>query len=1176
MSDGTIGSAADVIAALNEGQATAVTHEGEPLIVLAGPGTGKTRVIAYRVAHLVVARGVDPGKILVSTFTVKAARELRERLAGLIGAAKAERIHAYTLHGLGLRLLHRFGDAIGLPPIGGNSEGARGWERAGEAAGVARRSDFIDSAQSRRLLRDLILDHDLFGSDRAAGVESIIVSAGKHFEFFANHAMDPRAATAAARKWREAVESGRGLDGSVLDDAEREAEAARQRRFEAMVTLYGLYTATRRRRGWITFGDLLMLPIELLRKRADIAAIVRSDFRHVIVDEFQDVDRSMIELLRLVAPPESCRGAGDGGGQELVVVGDDDQAIYGFRGADDRAFFRFESIWEENRRVALSENYRSRERVVCVCNSVIARAAERFEPEKRIETPRKLPRGRMPGDGVVECIGLAEERLDGEVIAAMLSADRASWPEGDTKRWRRYAVVGRTHNDLDRIREALWLEGIPTVQERRTDAMSDEGVQSILAWVRLVVRPREHWHAVWLLSRPPFSCDVHAIAVWQRQYRAALSRWMESDEGGLEGSPDDPGGFAAWLSRAGAGDSRVERFAAWHAEFGRAAADEPAAAALHRIVRDTGVVHADLIDGTDRAERVSAVVALLNFVQERQRRLAPPGRLEEFLNYFDDLDEEEKKLSREEDERRVDDSGESGEETRPDAVRLITAHGAKGLEFHTVFVPRVHPQHGYGKAREDREVEVPMELLDGANGGAAKDANGESRARAEARRLFYVACTRAEERLVLLAKQNKGRSSVANYFEEIRDDPTLKGLVSSISGDSVLQESAVRRGGEPEAATEAGRAGVARTMKDDDRRKELLGRARREVRLSAAGALTMVEAAAAGVSEFEEAMTLLARSARRLAAISALEGGREAPGFCGASDEMVKALAAELRQITDAREAAGKGADGFAPPKPPLILNYTSINEYLTCPRCWYVKQVLGFVGETGRALLVGNALHRTMEWFYKRHRDRDAEGGDGGEVSVEQLLAVARREYLAMADDAEAVSREDMDQLLHQVRLVHSRLHDPTTQVLEIERTINFKYRCVSEAAGADGSREIEHDFRAKLDRIDQITLSDGSVGFRIVDYKTGGASKRILEPAADDLQFGIYVMALRAMYEADVDGVAEYWACSTGQRGQMPFSKMKLDRVRAKIDGVVRGILAGRFERGKDCYGTCNFLGP
>lgn len=1135
-------------AGLNQSQREAVEHAPAdgPLIVLAGPGTGKTRVITHRIAHLIEAHGAAPESIVAVSFTVKAAEQLRERLTGLIGAGLASRVNALTLHGLGLSLLKRFGDRLDLPPMGGSG-------LATAARGRAMR--LVDSAQMRRLLRRTILDEDLFGYARAGGLDAVIDKVLQMFSHFDDHVLTPVDTAELAERWTQAVGAGTTLSGEPLEGEALAASRDRQSRFVDLARLHAIVDRERRAAGLMTFGDQMILPIRLLREHAGVAARCRSEFRHWLVDEFQDVNQSQIELLRLLAPPRHR--------PDICVVGDDDQSIYGFRGADDRALQRFERQWRDDedrgpRVVKLSDNYRSGSTIVSVCNSIIARADDRFAPDKVISPVAKT-------SGLVQCVHLREDKEDAEVIAAMIRldlSDRAARNEPEEPEragLRRYAVVARTHGDLDRIEQALLVEGFATVRARRASAAGDEGVQDAMAWARLIVNPRDVWHARRLLLRPPIAAPLEQVNQWDQRYRAEGSRRREEAEHGHGGGAMPT--FAAWLMRESPEDSAAARFATWFDAFSQAAGEESATALFTRIVRETGLAHADLPDERARTRRVESVVALLNFAQSRQERLPPPGGIREFLEYYDDLSEREQGFT---DDATDDESPDEGRGAKPDAIRLMTAHGSKGLEFHTVFVPRVNPQFGYPNTRPPQGVEIPAELRGWRDDLPVRDER--SKQLAEERRLFYVACTRAEVRLTLLARQNKKRSSSLHFLEELLFDERVRPTLEVVSAGDVLNQAARQAGRTVELADAPG---IEANLSVRDRRRELFERARRESRLAAAGALARVDDPrlraddAGGPAAVARAGEELRTVAARLAAIAAVESTGEVPGWAGTLDEptrrLLETLAVEMRGPTP---KTGQGR--FTPPRPPLLLSYSAINQYQRCPACYYASQVLGFEGPTGAAQLLGTAMHQAMQKFYNQFREADALGEQS--PGAESLVTMAREEYLRMLSPDAEVNRAELDKLMAQARLAHQRLHDPQVHVLETERLFRFEY------VSSDTST---HRMVARLDRIDSITLPDGRPGFRVVDYKTGNARADLREPKPTDLQMGIYLLAMHEEYGPDLSGEAEYWLLSTGERGRLRLEDINLVKVRKTIDEVITGILGGEFERGSECGGVCEVLG-
>lgn len=1132
---------ADVV--LNEGQRRAVEHERGPVVVLAGPGTGKTRVIVHRVEHMITQRGIAPENILAVTFTVKAAGELRERLAGLVGPGAADRLNIHTYNGFGQRLLRRFADLAGLP-----SE-----------------VELIDDAQRRRLARELISTHGLFEDRAAEGLDALAGKFETYLELFADHAVMPdRAAAFAEKMQRRADENTQGLSGDAL-----RAVRGRAEEFEQVARLYGLFERECRRRGWVSFGDQILLTLRLLRTNATAAAICRQDYRHLVVDEFQDANVAQIELLRVLAPPDPDEGSGP----DLCVVGDDDQSIYGFRGADDLAFQRFARIWPGYTRIDLTENYRSEAAVIAAANSTIARATMRFAPEKRVERPMTMKgQPAAPGAGV-ECIHLEEDRYDGEVIAALLRTDRTrSTKAGAERSWSHYAVIGRSHADLDRIAAALELENIPCVRQRRASSFDETGVADVRAWIALLVQPRDTYAAQRLLMRPPFRLPAQVVADLVQRYRSMAARLRMSGEEGV-----DPPSVAEWLARAGAVGERAAEvlagFASRFAALREIAASHPADEAIYRIIMLTGVAEADMLAARDRARRVTGLVSLVRFARDRQDRLEPPGDLSAFSAYFDDLDAHSRDPIAEEGAVDAGDDADAGPDV--EGVRLLTAHSSKGLEFDTVFVPRISPSAGYGRTRGD---DVDVTLPDGLVDRSGDDRSEKERRIAEERRLFYVACTRAERRLVLLSKKNKSPSTSTHFFEEftrcaegatlvtVREQADV--LIEGVAAETLTHgASADRSDIEREAPDLAARA----------TRGEILARARRTARAEAAGALDAAELHGSDLTEIEDRMR---EAAERLRAIAEIERTNEAPAWAmGRTAEIARALVETLARVGIDKNITASAA--LAAPKPPLELSYTAIHDYDRCPRCYYLKHILRLGDKENRAGQVGNIVHEVLKDFALRWRARDADGSgpaDGLFASVStgtriqnELQRLGRETYLRKARGEPA--EDELKQILGLLAGYAEHFHDPAAHVLEIEREIRVPYLLEGRT----------HYLTAKIDRVDQVA-GPGPTAFRIIDYKTGKTKDSLVEPKEDDLQMGIYAMALShylqggkpAEPEAETPrGVAEYWLLRDGQRGQIGLDRLNLLKVRKKIDKSIAGILAGDFNAKCGGSGECGLLG-
>ncbi len=1094
-----------VLEGLTPPQREAAAHAGGPLIVLAGPGSGKTRVLIHRAAHLIAERGVDPANILAITFTNRAAQQLRERLSAFagIGPSKAERIDAATFNAFGMRLLSRFGDLAGLPP----------------------RLQLIDSAQRRRLCREIVEERGLFASAAREGIASAIELALRRIRIMRHAGL--RAEDAASRLDARAE----ALEAIAEPDEAQKSEAATVSRWREAVRLWKVFSAECLKRGWISYDDQVSLAAQLLTEHGLARDIVRGEARHVIVDEFQDVDRAQIDLLRQIAPPESR--------PDICVVGDDDQSIFGFRGADDLAFDRFERIWSRGeprrvRTVELAENWRSERPILDVANAVIGSAHHRFAADKSVERAAlKDPPPEPPPE--VEAVRLENYAQDARVIASMIASDRALNAE---RRFAHYAVIARTHGDLARIRGGLELEGIPVRASRGPTPADDAGVQDLLMWTQVLLDPTASWAARRILRRPPFGVEARAVTELERAYRAAASR-------------GDVPGYPAWLLRAVPSDdparASIERFARLHEDLADVAARSNADDAVSAIVTRVGLAHAELLDGPARAAGVSALVRVIRFVRERLDRLDQPRDLAAFMEYYNDLDDGDRTFAQRMDES-VETDADPDFEDEGDAVSLLTAHAAKGLEYDTVFLPRVEGQHGYPARRNaDDDLALPGPLAGEDDAGAVR--TPEEAHADEERRLFYVACTRAERRLVIMGKLPKKAPSGMNFHWELTSRPGL----------AVQREAAdILEAHERDALSQL----AAANWKASEARRERLAEARRAARVEAAAALDAADRADITADDMQNISTQLRDAASRLAVIASAEGGLDAPAWVDAGD------LTQLHDSLRAGEAPHTSAAGWMRPlTPPLRLSYTWISEYLRCPRCFYVRRMLGLREPPGEAQVVGQAVHNALHLFSGAYRE--AEGAGEPLPGAAELVEIGDREFLKLWPQTERIDAFQRSQVRAQLEGVANELVGPTDNIEETEHTIVFPY----EAGGT------AHKIEAKLDRYDR-TAS----GYRIVDYKTGRPTKKLTEPKADDLQLGVYAMALAHELEAggvdELHGTAEYWLLQSGERGRVGFAEIadKLGKTREKIDGVIAGMLGGDFPRGKPgrdgCWDLCAVL--
>lgn len=1091
---------------LNEAQRRAVEHSGGPLIVLAGPGTGKTRVIISRVRRL-IEEGTPPESVLALTFSVKAAEEMRSRLTEALGPRVAERVQASTFHKFGSDIVRRFGDWLGL----------------------RRERVFMDSAQARRLLRQLIFDHNLFEDRAAAGRESAIDGVVAFISACRDAGKTTGDALAHAERWSAEIERNeKGLTGDDLV-----ADRERCRRFAEHARLFDLYDRACVDQGLMTFDDCITLPLRIFTEKPASASIVRQEIRHVLVDEFQDVNRSQIELLRHVAPPRGEAGRP----ADLCVVGDDDQSIYAFRGADNRAFERFAETWPDHETVALTVDYRNPPAVIAAANAVISACDHRFAPDKRIEPPTgRRDRGRV--EGVI----LDDDEQAGIVVAAMIALDRRANPD---RAFGEYAVIAQQNKQAEAAAAELLLQGIPASIRRRARPLDDNGVQDLLAWLRLLAepgRPGEVAAARRLLSRPPYFVNADVMNEWCAEYHRSRPF----------GGADDRPPFTAWVRERAGGEAAVERFLSLLGEFRRAALAERADRLVFHVIREADLAHSEMLDPEARAARVSALVAALRFVRSRQPYLDEPGDIAAFWRYYNDLNDDEKAFLSPSDERL-----EATEEDAfdPDAVQVMTAHKAKGLEFDTVFLLHCRPGGFPPKKRSAGEREQARPLPVEFSGQHRDDEEDESR------RLFYVACTRSARRLVLLAERRKTRSKSVDYFNELTDDPSVE--LATLEAADILKEAGL----EPRGAS-----AVLREASAADRRRE--GLIRVESNRARQQAYAALHDAASGVLDAGALAGVGRRLADAAGALHALEHLRsrgELPAE--APESWRERLEALLSRIAD--EA---GTPLVRPMTPPLKLSYSVIADYEACPRCFYAGHVLNLPEEESDALMFGTIVHEALERFYAAVRDAENDGRSP--PGIDALRRIGEEALRNRWPRSRPHDRAFHDRLLAQLRLAHEILHDPRSNILHLETMVRFSYRDPRNSG-------LSHEFSAKIDRVEQ--APDGSI--RIIDYKTGQATKKLREPERDDLQLCVYAMALPALFARSADaghgpapahsfepaaGSAEYWILSTGERVRIALADLDVPAAIRRIDAAIVGMLEGRFPRGssKTCSGLCALL--
>ena len=567
-----------ILDVLNPEQRAAVTHPGGPLLILAGAGSGKTRVLTHRIAYLVRDLHVPPCRILAVTFTNKAAKEMRSRLQKLLGEAALADLTAGTFHAFCARLLRRDGPEVGLD---------RGFA-------------IYDQADQRALLRQAIGD---------AGVSERLFSPG-------------------------AV-------GAVISGAKNElrgpadlANEARGQLDRVAATVWRRYEALLKENNAVDFDDLLVLPCRLFETSDRALEKWQDRYDHILVDEYQDTNRAQYVLLRYLA----------GSAQNLCVVGDDDQSVFSWRGADVRNILDFERDYPNATVVKLEQNYRSTQRILDSAHSVVRHNAARKE--------KKLWTDRQGGEPVI-VIQAHDEHHEAETIAREVERLRRS---GEVTSARDVAVLYRTNAQSRAIEDVFRGFGLAYQVVGGVSFYARREVKDVLAYLRLLRNPVDSVAIARVLNTPPRGIGAKG--------QTALAAFAKE-----RGIP-----VAEALLYAGEAAEIPKRQAAAMVAFGRLLGrirDELLLKDLPEIVdevvRATGY-GAYLKDGTEEGEERYANVLELRTIAEDYVNLPRDEQLPSFM--------EEVAL--------VSDVDEFAE-AKP-AATLITMHAVKGLEFPIVFV----------------------------------------------------------------------------------------------------------------------------------------------------------------------------------------------------------------------------------------------------------------------------------------------------------------------------------------------------------------------------------------------------------------------------------------------------------------------------------------------------------
>jgi len=618
------------LAGLNPAQREAVLHFEGPMLVLAGAGSGKTRVLTTRIARLIEHHGVDPSRILSVTFTNKAAGEMRERIGRLLGE-EPKGMWSGTFHAIGARILRS------------------------SAHHVGRTSSFT-----------------IYDEDDSLGVVKRIMEQ----EGVPQKQYSPKVISSLISDAKNALVPPAEYESLAMDPVSRTA-----------AKIYKRLEPTLRAANAVSFDDLLVLPVEIFRKDETTLARYRDRFQFILVDEYQDTNRAQFQFIKLL-------GSAHG---NVVVVGDDDQSIYGWRGADIRNILDFEKEFAASKLVRLEDNYRSTPDILHVANAAIT---------QNIGRKGKTLRATRAAGEPVTLLAALDERDEADFILEEIKARKSREDRG----FNEFAVLYRTNAQSRALEDALRREAIPYRLVGSVRFYDRREIRDVMAYLKLIANPSDEEafrRAIAVPKRGIGDSTVDTLSARARQAEVSLSEVAARDD--------------LQESLRPAARKALADFTRMMADLRERAKDTSVDVLIQELIGEIRYVDYLQAEGPESArDRIENLSALVNGAAETviddggEVGLTP---LDHFL------------------QRAMLVAGADALDPSADAVTLMTLHNAKGLEYPVVFLTGLED----GLFPLSQSFDDPPKLE-------------------EERRLFYVGITRAEEKLYLSHTEMRRRN----------------------------------------------------------------------------------------------------------------------------------------------------------------------------------------------------------------------------------------------------------------------------------------------------------------------------------------------------------------------------------------------------------------------------------
>jgi len=704
---------------LNPEQLAAVTHDAGPLLIIAGAGTGKTKVITTRILHLILDRKIKADQVLALTFTEKASAEMLERV-DIAMPLGYEEVWIKTFHGFCEKVLRESGHEIGLNPS----------------------YKVLDQLQQWVFVKTHLFDFDLKYFRPLGNPNNFIQTLLTHFNRIKEENISPDAYIEYAEKKVSAVlakkESSAQADqekidpktvlGVELEEAEKILEAARA---------YKTYQELLMQENFLDFGDLSYFVLKLFEERKSVLKHYQDRFKYVMVDEFQDTNYAQFRLLMLL------KGDGD---RNICVVGDDDQSIFRWRGASLSNILQFKKSFPEAKQIVLTENYRSNQNILDASHQFIkANDPDRLEARDGIakdlhsQTNEVLP---------IQALKFAQyhDEVDFvvEKIRELTKEDAGGQRELE---FENLAILVRSNAAAIPYAEALQKAGIPYYIRNPKGLLSYPEIKDIYAAVRTIADQSDNVAFVRVLQFPCFGIPMRAIAellTRSKKEKKSISELMyeEVDSESLPGL-----------------ESEGKKFVEFFLGVLEFAKNRGAGEVITHFLQKSGYLNDLSSDfSADTQEKMNNITAFSKLVWDFEK-INDEASIFEFADYIKLIDSSNIPLR----------EGVGNADADVHAVRILTSHAAKGLEFDTVFVCNL-VNHRFPILNKRDPLHVPIELT--------KEIFPEGDFHIEEeRRLFYVAVTRAKRRLFLTySEKYQGRKNWkrSQFLDEIGESGLIE------------------------------------------------------------------------------------------------------------------------------------------------------------------------------------------------------------------------------------------------------------------------------------------------------------------------------------------------------------------------------------------------------------------